>query len=495
MARSDMSKKIYRHLQHSENIHVSFVSRDMKPATNSYVENIAKASDGKIFADFDVEEIKNYIWSYSDVAANNYKIITANNYETIMLDSVLRKNSGTDTDKDKLSDWQEINTELIERLKPGAADKGYLTMYDMPTINDIIGYHEQAYVQSGLDRLTRDSLQYGSNPVEGVYRQAVTPIRSCPVDADSDNDGVIDRFDSMPLDSNDRSLNEVGEAEGKESVFTVLEEFRTKKTLIVKNKSLIYSYPNGLSLDLDIKSNGKISVHSICYSEGRYWLKIYIKDETVRWGYLEYVYTSNDDYIDNIVHEYDTFQNVAPYVDTSNTDFNSVWFKKPFNSVDKYECAWYVLGKFGEIYGVRLEFNSRTYQGKSYKGDGGWWVKNVNSKAFYWDNKNEKLSETNCMDVVIEKDPYNASGQSAACFLFYYPKYDGYYGHIVFIDAVEIVNGETTVYYSDTYVGKSTVQGKINKKSLEDFIALYDDRTPIDGESVFQGYVKVVNKK
>ena len=212
MARSDMSKKIYRHLQHSENIHVSFVSRDMKPATNSYVENIAKASDGKIFADFDVEEIKNYIWSYSDVAANNYKIITANNYETIMLDSVLRKNSGTDTDKDKLSDWQEINTELIERLKPGAADKGYLTMDDMPTISDIIiaiGRNDGTLeINESSSALKNFIKKYGATPYHALL-SPVTPIKSNPIDADSDNDGVIDSSDTVKLDGSNRTPKDI----------------------------------------------------------------------------------------------------------------------------------------------------------------------------------------------------------------------------------------------------------------------------------------------
>ena len=304
MARSDMSKNIYQHLQHSENIHVSFVSRDMKPATNSYVENIAKASDGKIFADFDVEEIKNYIWSYSDVAANNYKIITANNYETITLDSVLRKNSGTDTDKDKLSDWQEINTELIERLKPGAADKGYLTMDDMPTINDIIGYHEQAYVQSGLDRLTRDSLQYGSNPVEGVYRQAVTPIRSCPVDADSDNDGVIDRYDNYPLCKGNVDIRyttiEKYWNDGKSesgyrwtnghlnnndiTPFVVLKIYDEYKTLNNEVLVDVYHLPF-LNETVVYSTKESYKIVSIMQSEGYYWFKIYDNNQ---FGYVKW---------------------------------------------------------------------------------------------------------------------------------------------------------------------------------------------------------------
>lgn len=264
MARSDMSKKIYQHLQHSENIHVSFVSCDMKPATNSYVENVVEASDGKIFADFDVEEIKNYIWSYSDVAANNYKIITANNYETITLDSVLRKNSGTDTDKDKLSDWQEINTELIERLKPGAADKGYLTMNDMPTISDIIiaiGRNDGTLeINESSSALKNFIKKYGATPYHALL-SPVTPIKSNPIDADSDNDGVIDRFDSMPLDSFVRTFVEgCDTAEAENSVFTVLKiAKKLEKTTIIK-KTNTYSYPNGKMVDIYLSANDKIMI-------------------------------------------------------------------------------------------------------------------------------------------------------------------------------------------------------------------------------------------
>ncbi len=60
------------------------------------------------------------------------------------------------------------------------------------------------------------------------------PILSNPVDADSDNDGVIDPYDSKPLDCYSIELNEKGEAEGKDSVFTVLKVFEKPEEEIVK---------------------------------------------------------------------------------------------------------------------------------------------------------------------------------------------------------------------------------------------------------------------
>ncbi len=87
--------------------------------------------------------------------------------------------------------------------------------------------------------------------------------------------------------------------------------------------------------------------------------------------------------------------------------------------------------------------------------------------------------------------------QIASCSSFYYPLYNGYYGHIVFVEAVEYTQTDTYVYYSDTWVGKSTTQGAVNKKTLEKFVSMYDKRSPVEydtgeKEPIFQGYIKVV---
>ena len=172
-------------------------------------------------------------------------------------------------------------------------------MDDMPTINDIMGYHEQAYVQSGLDRLTRDSLQYGSNPVEGVYRQAVTPIRSCPVDADSDNDGVIDYYDAADLDGNDRTIDSnFDEKETIKFSLTHLETFDVSVFGIVTEDIDVYSYPLGnINDSILLKKGDEVNIISVWitvddkyqyYTEKcQYWFKIRINNK--------YVYSKWDD--------------------------------------------------------------------------------------------------------------------------------------------------------------------------------------------------------
>lgn len=280
-ARHDLSAKILQQLEYSETVHVSFVSQEMQPAKYSYIEKVTEASKGEIISEFDVKKIVNYIYSFLE--PNEYMIITANNYERVRLDSILRKNSATDTDQDSCSDWNEVNTDLIEELNPGVTDKGYLVMDDMPTFGqckEALG-ENLFYVKEGLTRFKQSEQVSGmpSNAFEKYFEtllnaKHITPIRSCPVDADGDNDGVIDPYDSKPLDNDDRSLNEKGEAEGKESVFTVLEIVeKLEDATIIKNTNT-YSYPNGKMVDIYLSANDKIVVHSILYAKGKYWLKI-----------------------------------------------------------------------------------------------------------------------------------------------------------------------------------------------------------------------------
>ena len=512
MARSDMSKNIYRHLQHSENIHVSFVSRDMKPATNSYVENIAKASDGKIFADFDVEEIKNYIWSYSDVAANNYKIITANNYETITLDSVLRKNSGTDTDKDKLSDWQEINTELIERLKPGAADKGYLTMDDMPTISDIIiaiGRNDGTLeINESSSALKNFIKKYGSTPYHALL-SPVTPIKSNPIDADSDNDGVIDYNDTESLDADVAMLKDFDKeenCEGQDKVFTVVKILDNKFPYMLPQNAKVFYQPffDGEVAEKKVNDIKKVLISSIVFSDNAYWLKVNCKD---RFYYIHQdhqdVYTQQqlDEYYNNkIIRDYKKKNDKV----LANLDY--IWYK--VGNISYYpQCPWYVYGRIEEVLKLKLEFKSVIdVNNVSRTASGGWWMKTANSIAKMVRVENDQINTIEHPAVKVNKitesldDLAQLKPRSVAVFLcFFYAdkeRTDGdFYGHVVFIEAIEVdgdkekEGNQTYVYYSDSYAAKAT-KGQIVRKSLEDFCNMYSSNPNYNGEPILQGYLQ-----
>ncbi len=202
---------------------------------------------------------------------------------------MLKKDSETDTDDDGLHDWTEVNTEAIYTVKENLPEneggdkelrkKPYLLMSDMPTIYQCKTYYGKdfLYVESGFERFKDEhnaDKMTAAELEEFLNWYHITPIWSCPVDADSDNDGVIDPYDSKPLDRYSVELNEKGEAEGKDSVFTVLEVIEELESVTITKKTNTYSYPNGKMVDIYLSDNDKIVIHSVLYAKGKYWLKI-----------------------------------------------------------------------------------------------------------------------------------------------------------------------------------------------------------------------------
>ncbi len=279
-----LSASLLKGLSIMYNVHVSFISKDMVAKEYSYVESIRKTSSAFIFNDFSVGEIKNYI--YTEFEPTQFKIITANNYETVKLDSILRKDSKTDTDSDDLSDWNEINVELIEHFNSGATDKGYLTMDDMPNLVQIINHPQKPYVQSGLDRLKSST----DEPYWQWWDEPVVPIISVPVDADGDNDGAIDRDDKEPL--NEFFDEPIYEIEDK-CKFNVLTVFKEPVTGVISSNAVAYSMPliNSEKISDLFVEEETVNAVAIILSESLYWIKIRLENGL-------YVYIHNEDMID-----------------------------------------------------------------------------------------------------------------------------------------------------------------------------------------------------
>ena len=118
---------------------------------------------------------------------------------------------------------------------------------------------------------------YGSNPVTSVYNQPVVPIDSVPVDADGDNDGVIDMYDSQPLNGNNKELlppdKETGYV-GSDTVFTVLKLSDEIKTVTMVENANVYSYPYGEQINTQFNKNDNIECLVVVYSKEEYWIKI-----------------------------------------------------------------------------------------------------------------------------------------------------------------------------------------------------------------------------
>ena len=438
------------------------------------------------------------------IKERNYTIISSTGLTEIKLDTVLRPQiyyeanniEPTDTDKDGLSDWNEVNTALIKRIykrRSGVSSSvsfKIITNDDLPTYEEICrNYNGLFYVNGGLERWFGDTVtSSGGNPYPRINSVKILPIYSNPVDADSDNDGVIDEHDINPLNENIRILKTSHEYKDG---FTVLKSFKEidKVIVTIPSNTEVFAIPkeNGDKIIGIISTNEKVKVHSFVLCRNEYWLKSWF-DEYGVWGYVKYIPSMKDSRLDDLALF--NSEEVQEGIRVSNTE--SLWYKWPFNGFDYKQCPWYVAGRFGEIYGVKFTFDGTNGQ----RGNGGWWIKNVEDTAKIWKNNSDGtlVSTEKYMNVRVETNYENILPLSAACFMFYVdiPNAPGYYGHIVFIEDVKKENGKTYVYYSDSFSSMNdTDVGKIKCKELNEFITMYDNKIPNGNEPIFQGYVQV----
>jgi SPP1 gp7 family putative phage head morphogenesis protein len=140
-------------------------------------------------------------------------------------------------------------------------------------------------------------------------------------------------------------------------------------------------------------------------------------------------------------------------------DINSFWYDDDFNGIERRQCPWFVKGRIGEIYGVEITFDG--------SGNGGLWAQNAEEKAYIW-RDGEKTDEYRT--IHRETEDFNKIVlQSAASFKDPEP-----WGHVVFIEAIEKIDEQMWIYYSDDWkLGNGGHEGRIRKVLFEDFINLH----------------------
>ncbi|MCL2637894.1 MAG: hypothetical protein FWD48_05925 [Oscillospiraceae bacterium] len=159
-------------------------------------------------------------------------------------------------------------------------------------------------------------------------------------------------------------------------------------------------------------------------------------------------------------------------------DMDDIWYEDPFNWIEEHQCPWFVLGRIGEIYGVQVTFDG--------SGNGGLWAQNAEEKAYIWKD-GEKTDEYRTVHRELSWE--NIVPQSAVSFGNPAP-----WGHVVFIEAIEVINGEKWIYYSDDWKNGGN-RGKVSKKLLSDFIGLCPEEGTIKGHPThgeFRGYVQII---
>lgn len=110
-----------------------------------------------------------------------YEILLPTSWKTVLLEGEISPDSDVDTDKDTLTDWEEVDTERLVWYDDGS--------FDIPTFNI-------ATVVLQMQRFNSDfSEEYFSSSTTHYY----LPIISDPTLKDSDDDKILDPSDFSPL--------------------------------------------------------------------------------------------------------------------------------------------------------------------------------------------------------------------------------------------------------------------------------------------------------
>ena len=255
---------------------------------------------------------------------NEYKIISSTGLTTIKLDKPLTKDSDTDTDNDDLSDWKEVNTDLIIKLLVGDTvgditlvnRKWSIPNYWLPTFEELKNnYSDLYYVEGGLAKWY-DANDNGGNPLLNMKDVRVLPINSVPVDADGDNDGVVDQYDDFALRKGNINIHYTkienyynGEpasgyrwtnehlSDDSITPFVVLQAYSTYKSIYNDDIVDIYRLPYS-NESVIFSTNKSYNAVSVIQSEGNYWFKIY---ENNQYGYVRWDGVNNKDLIENAI--------------------------------------------------------------------------------------------------------------------------------------------------------------------------------------------------
>ena len=208
-------------------INVSVICPNGTAKENSYVRKLVDASKGIFYSDStsevqvmtlnaaennnDSEPSKVQKTNVGDAVNTNivevlgegdgryYSVITSTGFvKDIILDTPLRSNDQytkknkvpTDTDKDGIYDWDEVNTEFILNLDKNAniSDRDYIITSQLPTIEEMINeYDWRFYVKNVYGKVY--SYKASHLKEKSIF---ILPIISDPTSIDSDDDGFLD---------------------------------------------------------------------------------------------------------------------------------------------------------------------------------------------------------------------------------------------------------------------------------------------------------------
>lgn len=193
----DSAENIGKAIESSNNIiSISAISPDF--VHSGYQAEIVDITSGTVIPSYTFAGT-----AYSHVFEKDYvkkeymPVILATGYQKVVLDSKLYPNGywgesskDADTDRDSLSDWDEVKTELLHINGIGDCE--------LPTVGECIDKLHK------IPFYVYDSL-YGNSAISIYLHQPVLPINSDPTNEDGDEDGLSDieeiDFSTDPLKS------------------------------------------------------------------------------------------------------------------------------------------------------------------------------------------------------------------------------------------------------------------------------------------------------
>lgn len=223
--------------------------------TGDWYDLLAGKTGGQVFTNYFnfANDVLNYIYTYiPDVPDVIYHTITSHNLNTIKLEKPLVCKGDTDTDRDSLTDWEEVDQKQVQLIN-GIVLLPSLKEY-IATNSDVIPWYVE-WIEKYQDMTNKN----GDRFIEIISRIYILPVVSDPVSEDGDGDGILDLDDKWDgKDNRYKKLNPLH----KDTIETLFPEIEKNS----RNKSSSPSYlkvtDNNIVMTLKVKFMGDTAVRA-----------------------------------------------------------------------------------------------------------------------------------------------------------------------------------------------------------------------------------------
>lgn len=143
------------------------------------------------FGTYSLLEVYNHIVTYAAPPQMEFDAIVPTGWKHIVLEGILDDENGVNSDTDELTDWEEVNTELISWDTDGTVI--------LPTIKECSEYVNKHYATEGLTRFIESktiadegSIAFHETMKGLIQNTYILPIFSDPTLEDTDGDKLLD---------------------------------------------------------------------------------------------------------------------------------------------------------------------------------------------------------------------------------------------------------------------------------------------------------------